>query len=258
MKALITGASSGLGKDMARILAYYGIDLVLVARRSDKLEEVQKELEELVKVRCITMDLSSEQNCRLLYAHVKQEEDIDILINNAGFGLAGEFQETDLNRELEMIDTNIRAVHILTKLFLKDFIEKDYGYILNVASSAAFLPGPLMATYYATKAYVRNFTLALHKELQKLDVNVHISALCPGPVNTEFEQVAQVQFAIKGKESIDVAKAAIDGMFAQKPQIIPGALMKGSYWLSRIAPLGLLLEVAYLIQRQKRKEVKKQ
>lgn len=161
MKALITGASSGLGKDMARILADYGIDLILVARRLEKLKEVKEELEKRVQVRCITMDLSDEQNCRLLYAHMKQEEDVDILINNAGFGLAGDFDETDLNRELEMIDTNIKAVHILTKMFLKDFMEKDYGYILNVASAAAFLPGPLMASYYASKAYVRNFTLAL-------------------------------------------------------------------------------------------------
>ncbi len=254
MKALITGASSGLGKDMARILADYGIDLILVARRLEKLKEVKEELEKRVQVRCITMDLSDEQNCRLLYAHMKQEEDVDILINNAGFGLAGDFDETDLNRELEMIDTNIKAVHILTKMFLKDFMEKDYGYILNVASAAAFLPGPLMASYYASKAYVRNFTLALHKEMKKRGINVQISALCPGPVQTEFSQVAQVQFAIKGQESMDVAKAGIDGMFAQKAQIIPGALMKGCYCLSKLAPLTLLLEAGYYIQRQKRKE----
>lgn len=150
-----------------------------------------------------------------------------------------------------MIDTNIKAVHILTKKFLPDFIRRDYGYILNVASSAAFLPGPMMATYYATKAYVRSLTLALNKEMQKQHAHVFLSALCPGPVETEFNQVAKVKFAVKGKRSIDVAKDAIDGMFAQKPQIIPGKLMKVSYALCKIMPLAILLEASYHIQKRK-------
>lgn len=248
MKALITGASSGIGRDMARVLASYGIDLILVARRAQRLQELKDELP--VHVDIISMDLSDETNCRMLYERTRQE-DIDILINNAGFGLAGEFVKTDLDKELEMINTNIKAVHILTKLYLKDFVKKDYGYILNVASSAAFLPGPLMATYYSTKAYVRQLSLSIQKELQKAGSHVYISALCPGPVQTEFSQVAQVNFAMKGKKSMDVAKYAIDEMFSQKKQIIPGGLMKVSYVLTKLMPLIVLLEASYHIQKRK-------
>lgn len=250
MKALITGASSGLGRDMARILASYGIDLIVVARRGSRLIELKQELCKQVEVQTICMDLSQEQNCRLLYERVKSE-DIDILINNAGFGVAGPFFACDLDRELQMIDTNIKTVHILTKLFLQDFIDRDYGYILNVASSAAFLPGPWMASYYATKAYVRNLTLALRKEVQKQGSHVVLTTLCPGPVQTEFSKVANVKFAIKGKTSREVAQCAIDGMFEEKAQIIPGALMKASYALCKLMPLMVLLEASYHIQRRK-------
>lgn len=248
MKALITGASSGIGRDMARVLADYGIDLILVARRGERLLELAQELN--VHVDTICMDLSDEQNCRLLYERTRQE-DIDILINNAGFGLQGSFSETDLDKELEMINTNIKAVHILSKLYLKDFKEKDYGYILNVASSAAFLPGPLMAAYYASKSYVRSLSLAMRKELRKEHSHVQVSVLCPGPVQTEFEQVANVKFALKGKNSMDIAKTAIDHMFDQKAQIIPGKLMKASYALCKIMPLLIVLEASYQIQKRK-------
>lgn len=250
MKALITGASSGLGRDMARVLAGYGIDLIIVARRKDRLEELRQELRDRVAVTVICMDLADEMNCSLLYERVK-EEDIDILINNAGFGMAGEFIHGDLDRELQMINTNIKALHILTKLFLKDFVHRDYGYILNVASAAAFLSGPLMATYYATKAYVRNFTLALRKEMQKANAHVYISALCPGPVQTEFNEVAQVKFALRGKSSMEVAKMAVDGMLGQKAQIIPGGLMKAAYVCCKLMPLFVLSEASYHIQKRK-------
>ena len=174
MKALITGASSGIGKEMAKILSDMGYDLILVARRKKKLEELKKEL--TTKVTIINLDISSTYNCMKLYDKVKKE-DIDIVINNAGFGLFGEFSETSLDKELDMIDINIKAVHTLTKLFLKDFKEKDSGYILNVASSAAFLSGPLMSTYYATKGYVLKLTEAIYEELRREDSNVYIGAL---------------------------------------------------------------------------------
>ena len=151
MKALITGASSGIGRDMARVLSEKGYDLILVARRKTKLEKLQKELKTNVEI--IPMDISSTYNCMSLYNQVKKQ-DIDILINNAGFGIFGEFVNTNIDKELDMIDINIKTVHVLTKLFLKDFKAKNKGYILNVASSAAFLPGPLMASYYGTKAYI--------------------------------------------------------------------------------------------------------
>lgn len=251
MKACISGASSGIGRDMARVLADYGIDLFIVARRGERLHELQQELSGKVTVTAICLDLSIPQNCYLLYERLQKEE-IDILINNAGFGMAGLFTECDLTRECQMIDTNIKALHILTKLFLRDFVKRDFGYILNVASSAAFLPGPLMATYYATKAYVNHFTLALRKEMQKQHAHVFISTLCPGPVNTEFNEVADVKFAVKGKNSYEVAKTAIDGLFAQQAQIIPGPLMKAAYVCCKIMPLAVLLEAAYHIQKRKR------
>ncbi len=255
MKACITGASSGIGKDMARVLADYGIDLFIVARRSERLKELQSELSEKVSVTAITLDLADEQSCHLLYERLVKE-DIDILINNAGFGLAGSFADCDLAKEMNMIDTNIKACHILTKLFLRDFVKRDFGYILNVASAAAFLPGPMMATYYATKAYVQRFTLAIRKELQKQHAHVFVSTLCPGPVQSEFSEVAGVKFRIKGKSSYEVAKTAIDEMFAQRAIIIPGKLMKAAYVCCKVLPLAVLLEVAYHIQKRKQAESK--
>lgn len=253
MKACITGASSGIGRDMARVLADYGIDLFIVARRSERLKQLQEELSQKVKVCAITLDLADEQSCRLLYERLAKEE-IDILINNAGFGMAGLFTESDLNRELLMIDTNIKACHILTKLFLRDFVKRDFGYVLNVASAAAFLPGPMMASYYATKAYVQRLTLALRKEMQKQHAHVFISTLCPGPVHTEFNEVAGVKFKINGKSSYEVAKTAIDEMFAQRSMIIPGKLMKVAYGCCKLLPLAVLLEAAYHIQKRKQAE----
>ena len=176
MKALITGASSGIGLDMARYLAKQKCELILVAKDKEKLEKVQETLP--TKVTIIVADLSNEQKVKELYVLTKKEN-IDILINNAGFGDFGFFTETDLNKEINMIDTNIRAVHILTKSFLKDMEKRDSGYILNVASSAAFQPGPLMATYYATKSYVYQLTEAIYYEQKKKKSNVHLSVLCP-------------------------------------------------------------------------------
>ncbi len=159
MKALITGASSGIGRDMARELAKRGCDLILVARRLNRLEEIKNEITG-VSVETIECDVSTEENCTKLYNSVK-DKGVDMLVNNAGFGLAGEFLSTDLNKELNMIKTNVVAVHMLTKLFLKDFAEKDRGIILNVASSAAYMAGPYLSTYYATKNYVRRLTEAV-------------------------------------------------------------------------------------------------
>lgn len=247
MKALITGASSGIGKEMAKILSDMGYDLILVARRKKKLEELKKEL--TTKVTIINLDISSTYNCMKLYDKVKKE-DIDIVINNAGFGLFGEFSETSLDKELDMIDINIKAVHTLTKLFLKDFKEKDSGYILNVASSAAFLSGPLMSTYYATKGYVLKLTEAIYEELRREDSNVYIGALCPGPVDTEFNKVAGVQFNIPSLTSHEVAEYAINQMFRKKIIIIPGWKMKFVV-LSKFIPRKLLLRLNYNIQKKK-------
>lgn len=248
MKALVTGASSGIGRDMARELSRRGCDLILVARREDRLRELQKELK--TDVRIIRADLRSQEACLELYRQVKGEN-IDILINDAGFGLFGAFDKTDLGREMEMIDVNIRAVHILTKLFLKDFKERNSGYILNVASSAAFLPGPLLSTYYASKAYVLRLTEAVFEELRRAGSRVYIGALCPGPVATEFDRTANVRFSVKNLPSRRVAEYAIRGMFARRRVIVPGAAMKAALFLPRLIPSGLLLRISYHLQKRK-------
>lgn len=248
MKALITGASSGMGRDMAKILSEKGYDLILVARDKDKLEETASSLKGNNKA--ITIDVSDVDNCKSLYEQVKNE-DIDILINNAGFGLFGNFIDTDLDRELNMIDTNIKAVHILTKLFVKDFVKKDKGYILNVASSAAFLPGPLMATYYSTKAYVYRLTLSIKEELNKLNSKVYIGCLCPGPVSTNFNKVAGVKFNLKELSSYEVSNYAIKKMLKNKTVIIPGFTVKLGTFITRFAPTKLLMKISYNIQKKK-------
>lgn len=250
MKALITGASSGLGADFARVLSERGYDLILVARRKGKLEKLKKELKTEVEI--IDMDISSTFNCMKLYNQVKKEK-IDILINNAGFGLFGKFENTKLDTELDMIDLNVKTVHTLTKLFLKDFRKKDSGYILNVASAAGFLPGPLMSTYYATKAYVLNLTTAIAEELRQEHSDVYIGVLCPGPVDTEFNDVAKVKFALKGLNSRDVAEYAVKMMFRQKKIIIPGITTKLGISFSKFLPIQGKTRVSYHIQSQKGK-----
>ncbi len=248
MKALITGASSGLGAQMAVELSNLGYDLILVARRKTRLESLKKSLP--TKVEIIPLDLGSTFNCMKLYEQVKTE-DIDIVINNAGFGMVGEFVDTNLDRELDMIDLNIKTVHTLTKCFLKSFVEKDKGYILNVASSAAFQPGPLMATYYATKSYVYAMTMALYEELRREHSHVYVGCLCPGPVDTEFNKVAKVEFSIPGLSCEYASHYAIKKMFQRKLVIIPGFQMKAVYHLSKFVPRKLKLRMTYRIQKKK-------
>lgn len=248
MLALITGASSGMGRDMARVLAHKGYDLILVARRKEKLDKLAKELD--VKVTNIVLDLAIEENVFKLYDKVKNK-DIDILINNAGFGLFGMFHETDLDTELKMIDLNIKTYHILTKLFLKDFIVKNQGLILNVCSSAGFMAGPRLSTYYATKNYITKLTMAINEELRQMHSNVHISALCPGPVATEFNEVAHGTFNIREANSYRVAEYAINKLFKHKMIIVPTILMKVTLFANRFAPHRLALLIAYHIQERK-------
>lgn len=249
MKALITGASSGIGRDMALELSNRGYDLILVARRKTRLEALKKELKTNVEI--ITCDLSSTFNCVKLYEQVK-DQDIDVVINNAGFGIAGEFTDTKLEKELDMIDLNIKSVHVLTKNFLSDFNKKNKGYILNVASSAGLQPGgPLMTTYYATKSYVVSMTLGIYEELRRNKSNVYIGCLCPGPVDTEFNKVAKVEFSMPSLSSEYVAKYAINKMFKRKTIIVPGAKMKLGLFLSSILTKKRQLKIIYKIQKKK-------
>ena len=246
MKVLITGASSGIGRDMARYMSKLGYDLVLVARNEDALLDLKSVLK--TKVEVIPMDLSNKDNCIKLH---EQAKEVDILINNAGFGDFGNFTETNLEKEISMIETNIEATHILTKLYLRDMVEKNRGHILNVASIAGFMPGPLMATYYASKNYVVALTRAIRKELKKKKSNVKISLLCPGPVNTNFNNVANVEFKAKGQSSEHVAKYAIDKMLNNKFIIIPGISIKLSKFFAKILPSPIIEEACYHIQESK-------
>lgn len=248
MKALITGASSGIGKDMAIILANKGYELVLVARDEKKLEEVKNELSQITKVEIISKDLSDEENCKEIY---KEVENVDLLINNAGFGDCGNFTKTSLEKEINMIKTNIIAYHILTKLYLIDMKAKNEGKILNVASIAGFMPGPLMATYYATKNYVVKLSEAIREELKKEKSKVQISILCPGPVKTNFNKVANVKFNLREADSKKVAKYAIKELEKGKFYIVPGLDVKIAKIGAKIIPTSIMQKFAYMAQKRK-------
>lgn len=246
MKALITGASSGMGRDMAKILSQKGYDLILVARDEKKLEEVKKQLKTETKI--VVMDISNEENCKKIY---EENKDIDILINNAGFGDCGHFEETSLDKDIQMIHTNIIAYHILTKLYLKEMIKKDSGKILNVASIAGFMPGPLMTTYYSTKNYVVRFSESIREELRRKKSKVQISILCPGPVDTNFNKVADVEFALKGLSSEYVAKYAVNKFFKGKFYIVPGWKIKLARIGAKLAPASFVAKISYNMQKRK-------
>ena len=182
-----------------------------------------------------------------------KNEDIDILINNAGFGVHGKFYDTDLDKEVQMIETNITAVHILMKLYLKDMIKKDRGHILNVASMAAFGPGPLMSSYYASKAYVYRLSQGVKTELRKNNSKVKISVLCPGPVRTNFNKVAGVDFAAPSLSSEYVAKYAVKKLLKNKFTIVPGTFMKITRFFEKIMPHNLVSNVSYFVNYRKDK-----
>ena len=248
MKALITGASSGIGREMCIYLSTLGYDIIAVARNKDNLETLKEVIN--TKLTTIATDLSIKENCFKLFDEIKDEH-VDVFINNAGFGVFGEFNDTSLDKEIDMINTNITSVHILSKLILQDMVIRHYGYILNVASLAAFVPGPLMSSYYASKAYVLRLTQGIYKELKKENSNVSISALCPGPVDTNFSNIAGVEFAVKPLDSKYVAKYAIDKMFKHKLVIVPGVLGKITKFFSKTSPDKLTSSVSYRIQCKK-------
>ena len=249
MTALVTGASSGIGREIALKLAEKGVRLIVSGRNEEKLEELRSEIG-ANRVKIITADISKKSECFRLYEEASKYN-VNILVNNAGFGLFGRFCTSDLERELEMIDVNIRAVHILTKLFLKDFDDKNKGYILNVASAAGFMAGPLMATYYATKNYVVKLTQAIREEMRVKGSDVYVGAFCPGPVKTPFNDVAGVDFGLRGITAEQAAECAVNGMFARKSVIIPTLKMQAAVYGSRIVPDNALAAVTYNIQTKK-------
>lgn len=252
MIALVTGASSGIGRDMARSLAKHGVSVILTARRRDRLAELKDELINKygVRVKCIAADLADEKQVFGLYEKVKKYN-IDILINNAGFGVFGEFAENSLERELEMINVNIKANHILFKLFLRDFKKRNCGYILNTASAAGFLPGPRFAAYYASKAYIVRMTYAVAEELRAAHSRVQVCALCPGPVSTEFSETARVNFLIPPYPSGKLAEHAIREMFGGALIITETPLHKAALTIGKMLPERLLAMCAGIIQSKR-------
>ena len=250
MKVLVTGASSGIGRDLAREFAKRNYELVLVARNVERLEALKQELiqDYDVKVEYLSVDLSKRENCIDLHNKIK---DIDILVNNAGLGDFGEFSETELTKDFSIIDTNITSVHVLTKLYLKDMKEKDSGKILNVASIAGFMPGPLMATYYASKNYVVRLSEAIREELHKAKSNVKISILCPGPVKTNFNNVANVKFELSSLSSEYVARYTVNKFLKNKFYIVPGFTIRAAKCLTKIVPTPIVAKVSYHMQKRK-------
>lgn len=247
--AVITGASSGIGTEFARRLAKEGYPLVLVARRRERLEELAESLQTDCIV--ITADLSDMEECKRVMRELDSKE-IEVFINNAGFGYCGEILNIETQTELDMIDLNVKAMHLLAKLALERMVEKEKGYVLNVASSAGLLPaGPYMSAYYATKAYVTSFTRGVAEELRRKHSHVYIGCLCPGPVDTEFNKVANVEFALKGISAYECANYAVTQMFRKKVTIVPAFHMKALVVLSRFLPTKLYVRIAAKQQRKK-------
>ena len=247
MRALITGASSGIGRDIAKELAKRGYDIIIVARNESKLDELKQEITD-VNVEVIPMDISIRENCIKLHDQVGF---VDILVNNAGFGLFGKFITTDLDRELEMVDLNVKSLHILTKLFIQDMVEKNTGYILNVSSIAGHLPGPFMSTYYATKHYVSNLSESINEEMKKDGLKVKIGTLNPGPVRTNFNNVANVKFNLSSLSSEYVAKYTVDKILKGKTDITPGFSIKCTRFFAKIVPNSILAHFVYNTQKKR-------
>lgn len=246
-KALITGASSGIGAEIARSLSEKGFETVLVARSEDALKSLASSLK--TKSEVAAADLSDIESVKKL---TRDYPDIDILVNNAGFGVYGEFDKTDFDREKEMIDVNVIALHFLMKAYLPRMKEHG-GKILNVASSAAFFPGPLLSSYYASKAYVLRLSNAVREELRREKVPVTISVLCPGPVETQFGKASGSNLGKKAVSARLVAEVAVSGMLAGKKTIVPTLTIKATRILSKLLPEALSVRTIYKIQAAKKK-----
>jgi short-subunit dehydrogenase len=246
--AVVTGASAGLGVDFARQLSRRGHRLVLVARRRERLEALARELG---NARAVTIDLSKKDAAAKLLADLDANDEIvDLLVNNAGFGLIGRFAELDAKRERQMIDLNVGALTELCRAVAPGMIERKSGGIINVASTAAFQPGPKMAVYFATKAFVLSLTEALHEELKRHGIKV--SCLCPGPTRTEFGEVAGFGgnglFDRVAMESPEVVKAGLEGLDANKAVVIPGFVNKVGAISTRFAPRATVRKIAGAIK----------
>lgn len=247
--AVITGASAGLGAEFARQLAGKGYPLILIARRRERMEKLAQELKTPCEI--IQADLSVEEECYRVFWQI-EDKPVGIFINNAGFGICGEFTEISLQRELDLIDLNVRSMHLLAKLFLRKMLKNNNGYLLNVASSAGLMPaGPYMAAYYASKAYVASLTRAIAEELREKGSRVYVGCLCPGPVDTEFNQVANVEFALKGISAKECVRYALRQMAGRKVVIVPSLTMQLAMTFGRFLPSSLYVRLAAHQQKKK-------
>ncbi len=240
--ALITGASGGIGLEIARLFARDGYDLALVARSADRLEVVAAELRARgnIVVTAFAQDLSAPGAARIVFGQIPA---CDVLVNNAGFASNGRFAELDEARILDEISLDVTALTQLTRLYLPGMIERKHGRVLNVASTAAFLPGPNMAVYYASKAYVLSFSEALAEEVRGTGVSV--TCLCPGATATGFANRAEMTATrlMRGPQADagDVARAGYDGLHAGKPVVVPGITNKILSWTAHLTPRRMLL-----------------
>jgi len=254
--ALITGATAGIGYELAKIFARNGYNLLITARSENALQSEKSELEKEydITVDYFVKDLSLANAPEELYAFVKEKNIIvDVLVNNAGIGNSGAFSETELHRELTMINLNISAVTKLTKYFLKEMVARKSGKVLNVASTAAFQPGPLMAVYYATKAYVLSFTEAISNEIAGSGVT--ITALCPGPTKTLFQDAAELNSVrlfklLKVAEAKDVAEYGYQQMLKGKVIAIPGLMNKIGAESVRFSPRFMVRNIVRKLQEE--------
>jgi short-subunit dehydrogenase len=251
---LVTGASSGIGVDIAKEFAKRQCTLVLLARRQDRLEQVAQEIRQRFGVTVHVLALDATQKDAIAKVQdflANQDLTLDVLVNNAGFGHCGYFAETDAEDQLGMIDLNIRALTAFTHAFLPAMVDRRKGGVLNVASVAAFQPGPKMAVYYASKAYVLSFSEALHEEVS--DQHVHVTALCPGPTESEFASVANVQdtklFEQHTMSSAEVAKEGVEAFYRNQAVVVSGLKNKVLAASVRFTPRFLPRKIAHYLQK---------
>lgn len=249
MKCIVTGASSGIGRDIALYLGSLGHEVILVSRNKLTLNEVSRKIS---NSRVFVADLRIDSELDKFCNFIKSERP-HVVVNNAGFGAFGLYDEISVDKELDMIKVNVVAMYKITKTCLESMSGSEDRYLLNVASSAAFMPGgPLMSAYYATKSFVKSYSLGIYKELSIEKRNFSVSVLCPGPVDTNFNNVAGGHFSVKSLSSQYVAKYAVKKMFRRKLVIVPGFKMKMAVFFSRFMPVKLLLSITLKIQHKKR------
>lgn len=254
--ALITGASAGIGAELAKVFAAHDHDLVLVARRRDALEALAGTLEGKhgITATVIVDDLGDPEAPERIFAAVRDARiEVDVLVNNAGFGLGGEFSETPIEREITMVQVNVTALMHLTKLFVAPMLKRRAGYVLNVASTAAFFPGPLQSVYYASKAFVLSFSQAVAEELAPSGISV--TCLCPGPTETEFAQVAKMKSVrlptLDIAEADDVAEFGYRAMMAGWRVAVPGAKNKLLVQVQRLVPRRIISRAVKKMQERR-------